>query len=65
MSKSLHQHDHTEPPGELELRVKALESLLIDKGLVEAAALDALVDTYENQVGPRNGARVVAQSVGG
>jgi nitrile hydratase len=43
------------------LRVKALESLLIDKGLVDPAAIDALVDTYETQVGPRNGAKVVAR----
>jgi nitrile hydratase len=42
--------------------VKALESLLVEKGLVDRAALDALVDTYENKVGPRNGARVVARA---
>ena len=59
-----HQHprDHTEPPSELVLRVKALESLLIGKGLVDPAAIDALIDTYEHQVGPRNGARVVARA---
>jgi nitrile hydratase len=44
------------------LRVKALESLLVEKGLVDPAALDALVDTYEHKVGPRNGARVVARA---
>jgi nitrile hydratase subunit alpha len=44
------------------LRVKALESLLIEKGLVDPAALDALVETYENKVGPRNGAQVVARA---
>ena len=44
------------------LRVKALESLLIEKGLVDAAALDAIVDHFETQVGPRNGARVVARA---
>jgi len=42
--------------------VKALESLLVEKGLVDPAALDALVDTYENKIGPRNGARVVARA---
>jgi nitrile hydratase len=42
--------------------VKALESLLVEKGLVDRAALDALIDTYENKIGPRNGARVVAQA---
>jgi nitrile hydratase len=44
------------------LRVKALESLLIDKGLVDPAVLDALIDAYETKVGPRNGARVVARA---
>jgi nitrile hydratase len=44
------------------LRVKALESLLVEKGLVDSAALDALVDTYENKVGPRNGAKIVARA---
>jgi nitrile hydratase len=44
------------------LRVKSLESLLVEKGLVDRAALDAIVDTYEHKVGPRNGARVVARA---
>jgi nitrile hydratase len=44
------------------LRTKALESLLVEKGLVDPAALDALVDAYENKIGPRNGARVVAKA---
>lgn len=58
-----HDHDHEqEPPSDLALRVKALESLLVEKGLVEAAALDAIVDHYEHKVGPRNGARVVARA---
>lgn len=57
-----HDHDHTDPPGDLELRVKALESLLVEKGLVDPAALDALIDTYEHKVGPRNGAKVVAKA---
>lgn len=57
-----HAHDHTEPPSDLALRVQALESLLIDKGLVDPAALDVLIETYETQVGPRNGARVVARA---
>mgnify|MGYP003394702481 CR=1 FL=1 len=55
-------HTHTEPPSDVALRVQALESLLIDKGLVDPAALDVLIDTYETQVGPRNGARVVAKA---
>jgi nitrile hydratase len=57
-----HEHDHQAVPSDPALRVKALESLLVEKGLVDAAALDALIDTYENKVGPRNGARVVARA---
>ncbi len=58
-----HDHDHgQEPPSDLALRVKALESLLVDKGLVDAAALDAIVETYEHKVGPRNGAKVVVRA---
>src|ERR1700756_457004 len=57
-----HEHDHQEVPSDVALRVKALESLLVEKGLVDPAALDALVDMYENKVGPRNGARVVARA---
>ena len=55
-------HDHTDPPPELALRVKALESLLVEKGLVDPAALDVIIDTYEHKVGPRNGAEVVAKA---
>jgi nitrile hydratase len=58
-----HDHDHGQAiPSDLTLRVKALESLLVEKGLVDPAALDALIDTYEHKVGPRNGARVVARA---
>ncbi|QBZ90044.1 nitrile hydratase subunit alpha [Pseudomonas viciae] len=57
-----HHHDHTEPPEAIALRVKALESLLIEKGLVDPTAMDALVDTYQHKVGPRNGAQVVAKA---
>jgi nitrile hydratase len=57
-----HGHEHPAVPSELALRTKALESLLVEKGLVDPAALDALVDTYENKIGPRNGARVVARA---
>ncbi len=49
-------------PSDPSLRVKALESLLVEKGLVDPAALDALIDTYEHKVGPRNGACVVARA---
>ena len=54
--------NHTAPPSEMELKVKALESLLIEKGIVDPAALDELIDTYENRVGPKNGAKVVAKA---
>ncbi len=57
-----HDHDHTEPPAALALRVQALESLLVEKGLVDPAALDLLIDAYETKIGPRNGARVVARA---
>src|SRR2546421_2875405 len=57
-----HDHDHEAVPSDPALRVKALESLLVAKGLVEPQALDALIDTYEHKVGPRNGARVVARA---
>ena len=57
-----HPHDHTEPPADVVLRVKALESLLIEKGLVDPAAIDALIDAYETNIGPRNGAKVVARA---
>jgi len=62
MDKSALDHDHQDVPSDAALRVKALESLLVEKGLVDPAALDALVDTYEHAVGPRNGARVVARA---
>jgi nitrile hydratase subunit alpha len=59
---SSHDHEHQAVPSDLALRVKALESLLVQKGLVDSGALDALIDTYEHNIGPRNGARVVARA---
>ena len=56
-----YDHDHSEL-SETELRVRALETILIEKGYVEPAALDLLIETYETKVGPRNGARVVARA---
>ena len=55
-------HHHHAPPSEIEERVKQLETLLIDKKLVDPQSLDLLVDTYQNRVGPRNGAAVVARA---
>ena len=57
-----HNPDHTEAPSDLELRVKALESLLVEKGLVNPETLDTIIDSYENRIGPRNGAHVVAKA---
>jgi nitrile hydratase len=65
MAHDHHDHDDDhgqEPPSDIALRVKALESLLVEKGLVDPAALDAIVDHFEHRVGPRNGARVVAKA---
>ena len=55
-------HQHQTVPSDPTLRVKALESLLVEKGIVDPAALDALIDHFEHKVGPRNGARVVAHA---
>jgi nitrile hydratase len=60
-----HPHDHDHHGSELspiEARVRALESILVEKGYVEPAALDAIIDAYETRIGPRNGARVVARA---
>lgn len=62
MSAHDHDHDHNAPDSGPTLRVKALEALLVEKGLVDPGVLDALIDTYEHQIGPRNGARVVARA---
>jgi nitrile hydratase len=57
-----HDHSHQRLPSDPVLRVKSLESLLVEKGLVDAAALDAVVEAYEHRIGPRNGARVIARA---
>jgi len=57
-----HDHEHQAVPSDLTLRVKALESLLVEKGLVDRAALDAVVDNFEHKVGPHIGASVVARA---
>ncbi len=56
-----HDHDHSEL-GEMDLRVRALETVLSQKGYIDPAALDVLIDTYQTKIGPRNGARVVARA---
>jgi nitrile hydratase len=57
-----HEHHQQVLPSDPALRVKSLESLLVEKGLVDPAALDALIDAYEHKIGPRNGAQVVARA---
>jgi hypothetical protein len=57
-----HDHDHDNELDEMTARVRALETILVDKGLVDPAAVDAIIDTYEHDVGPRNGAAVVARA---
>jgi nitrile hydratase len=54
--------DHDYQPSDISLRVKAVESLLVEKGLIDREAIDKLVDAYENKIGPHNGARVVARA---
>ena len=61
MSDHNHDHDHSEL-NEIDLRVRALETVLLEKGYIESATLDALIDTYQTKIGPRNGARVVARA---
>ena len=59
-----HQHDHAHShlPSDPELRVKAVETLLLNKGLIDSKTLDELIDTYENRIGPKNGAKVIAKA---
>src|SRR2546421_7182367 len=57
-----HDHDHGSELSEMQIRVRALESILTGKGYVEPAALDLLIETYEKKVGPHNGARVIAKA---
>jgi nitrile hydratase len=56
------EHSHTEPPSEPALRIKALESLLVEKGLVDPGAVDEIIELFEKRIGPRNGAKVVAHA---
>ncbi|MEJ8809626.1 nitrile hydratase subunit alpha [Variovorax ureilyticus] len=57
-----HGHDDHSELGEMDLRVRALETVLTEKGYIDPAALDVLIDTYQTKIGPRNGARVVAKA---
>ncbi len=62
MQQHDHDHDHQVVPDDIALRVRALESILVEKEMIDPAQLDAVVDTYENRIGPRNGAQVVARA---
>ena len=57
-----HEDAHSHLPSDPELRVKAIETLLLQKGLIDSETLDELIDTYENKIGPQNGAKVVAKA---
>jgi len=57
-----HDHDHQDPPADAALRVKALETILAKRGYIDQAEIDRMVDHFQNEVGPRNGAKVVAKA---
>jgi nitrile hydratase len=57
-----HDHDHQVVPDDIALRVRALESILVEKEMIDPAELDSVVDAYENRIGPRNGAQIVARA---
>jgi nitrile hydratase len=60
--KQMSNHSHAAPPSDPELRIKALESLLVEKKLIDPDAVDTIIETYETKIGPRNGAKVVARA---
>jgi nitrile hydratase subunit alpha len=62
MSTHDHDHDHGSELSEMQLRVRALETVLTEKGYVDPAALDVIIEAYETKIGPRNGAQVVAKA---
>jgi nitrile hydratase len=57
-----HDHEHGSELSEMQLRTRALETILLEKGYIEPAAIDVLIETYEKKIGPRNGAQVVAKA---
>jgi nitrile hydratase len=62
MAQHEHEHEHGSELSDVQLRVRALETVLTEKGYVDPAALDLIIETYETKVGPHNGARVIAKA---
>src|SRR3954464_6783313 len=62
MSDHEHDHGHGSELSEMQLRVRALETILVEKGYVDPAALDAIIETFEHRIGPHNGSRAIAKA---
>ena len=63
MPHDVEKHSHSLLPSDPELKVKALETALVKRGLIDPAALDEIIDTYQNKIGPKNGATIIAKAV--
>ena len=63
MPHDVEKHSHSLLPSDPELKVKALETALVKRGLIDPAALDEIIDTYQNKIGPKNGAKIVAKAL--
>ena len=63
MPHDTENHSHSLLPSDPELKVKALETLLVKQGLIDPGAIDELIDTYQNKIGPKNGATIVAKAL--
>ena len=63
MPHDVEKHSHSLLPSDPELKVKALETALIKRGLIDPAALDEIIDTYQNKIGPKNGATIIAKAL--
>ena len=63
MPHDVEKHSHSLLPSDPELKVKALETTLLKRGLIDPAALDEIIDTYQNKIGPKNGATIIAKAL--
>ena len=63
MPHDVEKHSHSLLPSDPELKVKALETVLVKRGLIDPAALDEIIDTYQNKIGPKNGATIIAKAL--